>query len=171
MSGCLLVAALAPVWLLLLPFGLLWHRIRIRMRRDEGFVFVTPGIERTLRAYAEAWISTSPPAGGWRRLTEQTDRFFALAHARSSLVPVALFTLMEWAPVLTLRLPFSRLSLRARRAVIDRHYLQRGLLSPLTWTRQISRLGYHSTQEQARRGGFVPVANRSSGSLAGGVRR
>lgn len=166
-----LFVLLLPVWVLLSPIGLLWW-LRQRHGRARGpYEVLTPQMERTLVAHARAWIDETPPIGGWGAFLAQLDRFLVLSRGpRSWLMPV-LFTVLEVAPLFTLRRPFSRLSVERARFLFARHYLKPGLLAPLGWSRQICRLGWHASREEALRGGFVYYANREVPAVAPVVQR
>ena len=156
-AAFLLMALLLPLGIALLPAVVVLLVRQRRLRKRSGLAVLTPSMARTLRAYAEAWLGTHPPIGGG------TDLYLALSRGpRSWLMPL-LFTAMEFAPWFTLRPRFTRLTLDARRWLIERYYVRPGaLLAPLAWSRQLARLGYHSTAEEARRGGFRPLGLRAA---------
>ncbi|MBL9086461.1 MAG: hypothetical protein JNM10_04900 [Planctomycetia bacterium] len=151
-----LLALSLPLWPVALPATALWARRERRRRRSSGYAVLWPSMARTLVAHAEAWIGSAPPPSGWGVYVRNVDRYLSLVRGPSVGLQVALLVAMEYAPLLTLRGRFSRLPLGTRRHLLARRYLvPGGLLSPLAWSRQLVRLGWHADPETRRRSGHA----------------
>jgi hypothetical protein len=124
-------------------------------------------MRRTIVAYAEAWITDRPPAGGWDACVANVDRYLAGIDSPRAWQQSVFLAVMEVAPLFTLRRPFSRLPLATRRFLLSRHYVVPGaLLAPLGWSRQTVRLGYHAIPDVARDSGFIPFETWSAAAKA-----
>jgi len=158
----ILALAVAPIWLVLSPFGwLAWRRGR-RDARTRGLRVLNMIQARAVMAHAEATLP-APPEGGWFVVAQNVDRYLATVdsprHWRSHAVLVAL----EFAPCLRLRRPLSRLPLAARRTFMERHLATtKGLLAIPALARQLIRMGYYTDAGIAKSLGFRTMTERRS---------
>ena len=159
-----LVAVLAllalPLWLPLLPIGIIWWRRAERQARAAGLLVLNMIQARAVVAHAEASLPT-PPHGGWFTVARNVDRYLATVnsprHWRSHAVLIAL----EFCPCLRLRAPLSRLPLAKRRAFLERHLATtKGLLAIPALARQLIRMGYYSDPGIAAGLGFRSMQQR-----------
>jgi hypothetical protein len=162
------VAALlvSPLWLPLLPAGILWWR-RLRMQaRAQGLQQLNALQARAIVAHAEATLPT-PPQDGWFAVARNVDRYFASVdsprHWRSHAVLVAL----EFCPLLRGKAPLSKLPLARRRAFLEKHLsTTKGLLAIPALSRQLIRMGYYTDPGVAERLGFRTMRERRTAPVA-----
>lgn len=159
-----LVAAAAlltcPVWIWCTPVALIRWRQSARAARAAGLHSLTMLQARAIVAHAEASLVTPPP-DGWFVVARNVDRYLTAVdsprHWRSHAVLVAL----EFAPLLRLQRPLSRLPLDARRAFLSGPLATtRGLLAIPSLARQLIRMGYYADPAVAARIGFRPFTQR-----------
>jgi len=162
------VAALlaAPLWLPLSPFGWLWWRRQRRLARAQQLVALNAVQARAITAFAEATLP-EPPEGGWATVAQNVDAYLANVDSPRHWRSLAVLTSLEFAPLLRLRAPMSRLPLERRRAFVERHLsTTRGLLAVPALARQLVRMGYYTAPDVAEKLGFRTMRARRNGPLA-----
>jgi len=159
---------LAPLWLVTSPVWGLWLLGQSRRRRREHWRTVLPFMARTIERYAEAMIrGGDPPSGGWTQVARAVDGYLATIRLSRRWRIQMLLVGMELAPVLTLRKPFSALTLAARERFLDeRLSTTRGLFGLFGLGRQMIRLGYYGAADRQAEVGFLPVERRHAGRRA-----
>jgi hypothetical protein len=172
------VAALlvCPLWLPLTPWWLWSHRRDRRAGAAAGYRALTASQARTLAAHAEA---TTPimPDGGWQQVARNVDAYLSQVRSPRHWRTLVVLTLLEYAPLLRLHAPLSRLPVARRIAFLERHMATtRGLLAIPALARQLVRMGYYTDPRIAARLGFITVAERRAPSrtrpdLAAGLQR
>jgi hypothetical protein len=165
--AALLALLLSPLLLLLSPFWIAWLVAQGRGGRRQGYRTLHPWMARTIELYAEAGIRGEPPAGGWQRVARILDEYLGSIRSPRAWRPKMVVLLMEIAPLLVLRPPFSSLGSAERRDFLDRHVARpRGLLRVAALGRQLVRLAYYSDDGvQAAMGFRVPGPARPAGAL------
>jgi len=158
----------APVWLLLLPAGILWWRRLRKQARAKGLRTLNMLEARAVVAHAEATLPT-PPRGGWFVVARNIDRYLAAVDSPRSWRSHAVLVCLEFAPCLRLRAPLSRLNLADRRNFLERHLATTtGLLAIPALARQLIRMGYYQDAEIAESLGFRTMQQRRPGKKAVG---
>ncbi|MCK5941974.1 MAG: hypothetical protein KAI24_08410 [Planctomycetes bacterium] len=156
----------SPLWLPLLPAGILWWRHMRTQAQARGLRVLNMLQARAIVAHAEASLPT-PPAGGWFEVARNVDRYLASVDSPRSWRSRAVLVALEFAPCLRLRRPLSRMPLDARRAFLERHLTTtRGLLAIPALARQLIRMGYYTDAGVAADLGFRTMAARRSAPAA-----
>jgi hypothetical protein len=162
-TAVVVLLLLSPLILLTCPMWLVWLWFQRRGRKRLGYDRLLPFMARTVEAYARVMIRGDAPGGEWATVTRNLDRF--IAHTRSPRVwrLQLLVIIMEVAPLLRLRLPFSLQSPQARADFVEMYLVNaRGLLRIASMGRQLIRLSYYAAAETQERMGFVPVHQRAA---------
>lgn len=150
-------AGLAPFWALRE-----WRR-----RRETGYGMLWPTQARTVMQYAEAMVRGPAPAGDWSRVAHHVDAYLTMAESSRMQGLRALFVLLEFLPVLTRRLPFSRLTLEERQQFVDECLAaRRGPLRLVIAAAQVIRLGYYAGVEHHPPLGYRAFADRRPARVA-----
>lgn len=147
-----------------MPAVLFWIVHQRRARARSGYAVLWPFMVRTLEGYAFHVVRGQAPAGGWTTVARNVDRYVALTRKTGS--PriwriQGLAVLMEIAPVLDGRLPFSRLSEGDQAHFIaTRLEGQRGVFGLVGLGRQLVRFGYYAAPSTGEAMGYRPMERR-----------
>ena len=152
----------APLWLPLVPLAILWRRRQRQAGRAQGLLVLDAQQARTIASVAEATFPAAP-ANGWPVVARNVDQYLAAVHSPRHWRTLVVLTLLEWAPLLRLRAPMSRLRTADRRAFLERHMATtHGLLAIPSLARQLVRMGYYGDAGIAERLGFRTMRQRQA---------
>lgn len=159
--GCIAFLLLSPLILLASPLWGYWLWRQARAGRLAGYRALLPGMVRTARHYARAVIRADLDDAQTEQVARNLDRYIAATPGPRIWRLKLMLVLMEYAPLLRLRLPFRWLSPAAREQFLDRHLAHAtGLLRVIAMGRQLVRLGYYAAPVPQTRMGFLPVGKR-----------
>ena len=157
---------LTPIWLPLLPFGVIWWRSERQRGRAQGLHVLNAVHARAITAHAEATLP-QPPERGWSAVAHNVDRYLAATDSPRRWRTLAVLVSLEFCPLLRLRPPLSRLPIAARRQFVERHLsTTRGLLAIPALARQLIRMGYYTEPDVAQKLGFLTMRERRQGPVA-----
>jgi hypothetical protein len=107
-------------------------------------------------------IRGEAPGGDWGNVSRNLDRYIRNTRSPRIWRLQLLMIIMEVAPLLRLRLPFSMQSPQAQADFVERYLVNaRGLMRIVSMGRQLIRLSYYSAAATHQRMGFVPVHQRA----------
>jgi hypothetical protein len=159
--GCVAIILLSPLILLTSPLWGLWLWRQARAGRAAGYRALLPGMARTARHYTRAVIRADLDETQAEQVARNLDRYIASTPGPRIWRLKLMLVLMEYAPLLRLRLPFRWLSPVAREQFLDRHMAHAsGLLRVIAMGRQLVRLGYYASPAPQTSMGFMPVGKR-----------
>jgi hypothetical protein len=158
---------LSPLLLVTSPLWLGWYLWQRRGRRARNLRVLLPFMADTAVGYARVMISDDAPGGNWSKLARNLDDYIADTRSPRIWRLQLLLLIMQLAPMLRLRLPFTLLSEAARRDFIQRNLRHAsGLMRIVSLGRQLLRLAYYAAPATHQRMGFVPFARRRLPQLA-----
>jgi hypothetical protein len=159
----LAILLLSPLLLVTSPLWLAWVGWQMVRRKRLGYKSLWPFMARTSRLYAQAMIAGDPPGGDWDNVPRNLDRYLAGAVSPRIWRIKLVLTIMELAPLLRFRLPFSLMGEAGRKAFVDRHVTGAdGLMRIAAIGRQLIRMGYYATPQVQDEIGFVPMETRAA---------
>jgi len=154
---------LSPLILLSFWIWLPWLILQRRGQHREGYRTLLPFMARTVENYARVMIRGEAPDGDWRNVSRNLDHYIGETRSPRIWRLQLMCLIMEIAPILRLRLPFSLMTETARLEFVERFLIRpRGLMRIVSLGRQLMRLCYYATPATHARMGFVPMRNRGA---------
>jgi hypothetical protein len=162
-TAVIVLGLLSPLFVLTAPLWLIWLYFQRREQRVLGYRSLLPFMARTAELYARAMIRGDAPGGDWGNVSRNLDRYIAETRSPRVWRLQLLILIMEFAPLVRLRPPFSLLSLPVREAFVARNLTHgRGVMRIVSLGRQLMRLCYYATPATHQRMGFVPMNRRAA---------
>jgi hypothetical protein len=162
-TAVIVLVLLSPLFVITSPLWLSWLYFQRRRQRSRGYRSLLPFMARTAELYARVIIRGDAPGGDWGNVSRNLDRYIAETRSPRIWRLQLLILIMEVAPLLRLRLPFSLLNQSAREAFVERNLTHgRGLMRVVSLGRQLLRLCYYATPATHQRMGFVPMNRRAA---------
>ena len=162
-TAVIVLVLLSPLFLLASPVWVPWLIIQRRSQRKLGYRRLLPFMAGTIENYTRLMIRGEAPGGDWANVSRNLDRYIAETRSPRIWRLQLMCLIMEVAPVLRLRLPFSLLSENAREAFLENNLKHgRGLMRIVSMGRQLARLCYYATPGTHQRMGFVPMPQRAA---------
>jgi len=159
--GCVAFLLLSPLILLTAPIWGYWLWRQSRAARAAGYHALLPCMARTARHYACATIRADLDDTQAEQVARNLDRYISATSGPRIWRLKLMLVLMEFAPLLRFRAPFSWQSLAGQRRFLDRHFVHaRGLMRVISMGRQLVRLGFYAGHAPQTRMGFLPVGKR-----------
>lgn len=157
----LLVVAAAPLWVPVSPALIWWLARERRAGRALGLTTLPRCLASAVAGYAEATMA-EPPPGGWQQVARNVDAYLSAVRSPRHWRTLVMLAMLEFAPLVALQRPLSRMPRERRRRWIERRLATtRGLMAVPSLARQLVRMGYYCDPAVARGLGFVPMGQRA----------